>query len=107
MSNDETDRKVGVAVEDDRIDPADLAAYDAAAVRAEAPRPSGAFAGCLFVGVAILLVAFLYFGFFAAVVFEDLMFGSRSIVAGFPEPVLEFLDAIYSPLIWLIDQFDG
>ncbi|HEV7282201.1 MAG TPA: hypothetical protein VGN57_18505 [Pirellulaceae bacterium] len=63
--------------------------------------------GCLLVGIFIIFPAVLYFGFFAVVVLEEIFIGSGWFQQNLPEPVGRFLQMIYTPLFWLIDQFDG
>ena len=82
-------------------------AYEAAAARGESRSSSGALTGCLVLVAGVVLLAFLYFGLFAAILGEEFFVGSGWFRENLPRPVLEFLQAIYWPLLWLMDQFDG
>lgn len=101
------DRGTEVAEGRGRIGDKNSAEYDDAAARAESRGSSGSIAGCLLLIIAIVLPAFLYFGLFAVLMGEETLIGSGWFRENLPASVLEFLRAIYLPLLWLMDQFDG
>jgi hypothetical protein len=68
---------------------------------------AGSLAGCLIVGAAIFLPALLYFGLFAFILLDELVLQTDWLLGNLPDPAIEFLRLIYTPLIWLMDQFDG
>lgn len=80
---------------------------DAADVSPAHARDAGSLAGCLIVAVILLLPALLYFGLFAALVLDEIVFRTNWLSDRIPEPVGRFLSAIYWPLLWALDQFDG
>lgn len=92
---------------DDRTGAADLAAYEAAAARAESRGSSGSLAGSIVTGVAISAPAFLYFGLFAAILVDELVLETFWFMGNLPDPALDFLGVIYAPFIWLMEQFEG
>jgi hypothetical protein len=63
--------------------------------------------GCLLVAVFLIFPAVLYFGFFAVFVLEEMFVGPGWFRENLPESAGRFLQAIYTPLFRLIDQFDG
>jgi hypothetical protein len=63
--------------------------------------------GCLFVAVLLILPTVLYFGFFAVVVLEEMFVGSGWFRENLPKPAGRFLQTMYTPLFWLMDQVDG
>ena len=89
----------------DRTDAAELAAYEAAAVRAESRDSSGALTGCLVLGVAMFVPALLYFGLFAVILVDEVVVETNWFLGNLPDPAIESLRVMYAPLIWLIDQF--
>ncbi|HEV7282202.1 MAG TPA: hypothetical protein VGN57_18510 [Pirellulaceae bacterium] len=80
---------------------------DASAPPSAAGSDAGSLAGCVIVSIVILLPALLYFGFFAVVLLDELVFEANWFVNDLPEPALEVLRVIYAPLIWLVIQFQG
>lgn len=107
MSNRLIDRGSEATEQDDRTDAADLAAYEAAAVQAESRGSSGALTGCLVLGVALFLPALLYFGLFALILVDELVFETNWFLGNLPDSAIDVLRVMYAPLIWLLDQFDG
>lgn len=70
-------------------------------------RDAAPLAGCLIVAVVVLLPALLYFGLFAFILVDELVLETNWLLGILPDPTIEFLRVIYTPLIWLMDQFDG
>jgi hypothetical protein len=70
-------------------------------------KDAGSLAGCLIVAVVILLPALLYFGLFAFILVDELVLETNVVLNNLPDPAIEVLRMIYTPLIWLMDQFDG
>ena len=95
------------AEREDRIGAAELAAYEAAAVRAESRHSSGSLAGCVVMGVALFAPAFLYFGLFAALLIDELVLETFLFLNNAPEPAIEVVRVAYAPLIWLMERFEG
>lgn len=80
---------------------------DADGERGEGRSTDASLAGCLVFGAVIIFPALIYFGFFGAVLVDELVLETHWFADVIPEPALEVLRVIYMPLIWLMDQFDG
>ena len=51
----------------------------------------------------LLAIPGAYFGFFALLLSEYLLFGSETIISSFPKWVQNALQMIYAPLLWLVE----
>jgi hypothetical protein len=52
---------------------------------------------------AVLLPAFLYFGFFAAILVDELVLGTSYIGQNLPKDVKEVAEFLYAPLFLLVE----